>query len=139
MTTIIKQRTPFDCGVCTIAMATGNTYEGVWDTLTADHRVTVRDKGMNDSLIKHVMQSLGFTYDVDYTKRTCSPHWGTLGFVQNNWWGRRVMLDLFSKNHWEGRHLVYFDGKNVCDPSTQQVYNTLQELDPLHYWIFNES
>jgi hypothetical protein len=138
MTQMIEQRRPTDCGVCCLAMALGVPWETIEEAIPEDIVDIVREKGMVDEYIHSILSSLGYINDIDYTKRVWSLNWSTMGFARNMLWGRRCMIQVRSINYQDGYHLIYWDGKELLDPSVGNKYTDFNSLEIMSMWLFNE-
>lgn len=142
MTTLIKQRESFDCGIACLAMALNLSWDDVMQSMPEQHVDELKRLGMSDSMYKDLFAALGLVNDVDYTVRYYGHHWCNYRFFKNMLWGRRAICQVRSKNYAEGFHFVYWNGHAVYDPSTKETYSTDEwpnEIEPGKVWMFNET
>lgn len=134
MTELIRQRTTYDCAVCTIAMATGFSYEVV-------HYAGVLsggfdpDKGCRSE--QAVLEKLGVspdTFKCYYREWCISPE-----FYREMTWGRRAIMAVPSLNKEGGFHSVYWTGRELLDPCTQKTYTEWGQLLPAELVLFVET
>jgi hypothetical protein len=139
MTILIKQRTPTDCGVCSLAMATGRTYE---DVLGAVGDCYDAARGMR--YMGSALERLGFSYAFQNGEPV-----GDIVVMQREWslspklyrrmiWGRRALVSVPSLNNEGGWHLIYFDGEAVFDPSPLKTYTAFEQLEPEEIVLFRQ-
>lgn len=132
MTVLIKQRGPSDCVLAAIAMAAGKAYDELWTQDDYD-RVTA-DKGVSDE--EPWMLRAGFKKGEHYRRVHL---WGReMDVVKTLLEGRRAMLSVHSLNNDGGYHMVYWDGKQILDPSTQRTYLHLWSVVLISVIIFYE-
>lgn len=141
MTTLIKQRTPHDCGVCCLAMALDLPYEVVHVAATESKAFGV-DKGMwgTNGILERLCLSPGsktVTNDGEWVE------WArgyeiTPQFFRQIAWGRKSLLSVPSQNIENGWHYVYYDGHKVWDPSNKKTYTEFEELNPDSILVFRE-
>lgn len=141
-----------DCFLCSAAMAAGITYEQAWDALDDTLRACFGPKGrgpMGDQCDK-ILSKLGFervrvgarTGDPssapgDYFVLFMLPEYATSGFLRNVLWGRRALLQVPSKNYPGEQHIIYWDGRELFDPSNKRAWEW-QEVEPIYVWLFDE-
>lgn len=114
---IIKQKTPYDCALASIAMLAGKPYGKLWSkgfrarieekqqTCGEDLDFAFSRAGFNDTnLIRICMQRVNEYDRPDVLK-----------------W-RRGVIQLPSLNQPNTDHLVYWDGEKIYDPSPKQIY-----------------
>lgn len=140
MTTLIKQRTPNCCAVCTIAMATDHTYEEVMAVAGDSY---VQGKGTHNE--EGILNRLGLTNQFDrsyqptgdfhtrYKDASLSSEW-----FRTVAWGRRAIMAVPSLNIEGGFHSIYWDGWEIFDPSTLKTYTEFNQLLPKELILFQE-
>lgn len=141
VTTLIKQRDSYDCGIACLAMALNLSWEDVMQAMPEEHKPVLVEKGMSDKMYHALFANLGLVNDVDYTTRYYGNHWCNYRFFKNMLWGRRAICEVRSKNYPEGFHFIYWNGHDVFDPSTMLTYSNEDwpnEIEPLKVWVFNE-
>lgn len=141
MTTLIAQRTPHDCMICCIAMATGMRYETVMlaglDTKAFDPASGCRNE-------QKLLEELGFSNKYDNGESV-----GDFMSIHRDWsytpefflrfaWGRPSILAVPSLNNENGWHAVYYSGRNLYDPSPKLTYTTFRQLKPDNIVLFRE-
>lgn len=133
MTTLIKQRTGNDCALAAIAMAAGCTS---WDQLWSDEDlVPIKDRGVGDLTLW--LARAGYQRNVHYKGiyvHGLSYHEDLVGLL----WRRRALLSVHSLNN-EGNHMVYWDGQELFDPSTQLTYKLLRSLHIVRIVVFDDT
>ena len=138
MITLIKQRTPSDCMICCIAMATTISYETI---MAAALEVKAFEEGVGTKDKQEVLKALGFTWKngpdmgEDFVARY-KPWETSPEYFRIQHWGRPTIFTVPSLNNEGGQHAVYYDGFAVFDPSNLNRYNTFDELMPTHSLIF---
>lgn len=135
---MIKQRGTTDCSVATVAMAADVPYETVLEKTPADVVEILLSKGCLDKHMSAMLNALGYENFVDYERRIFSCHYATTSFTRNMLWGRRAILTVMSKNVRDGQHNIYWDGRQLFDPSPLQVYYW-HEVEPIEIIFFDES
>lgn len=139
---MIKQRTPSDCAICCMAMLTGRPYE---DVMQVVGDAFDPERGMRQE--QKALQRLGFVYRFDNGRLTddstmaCRHRAFEIApeFFRGLAWGRRALLSVPSLNIPGGWHMVYYDGREVLDPSTRKTYSAFEELRPDDIVIFREA
>lgn len=58
--------------------------------------------------------------------------------IRNLLRGRRAMIQVPSLNYEGAEHFIYWDGKQIRDPSNKQVYQFMQHVFPSYVIIFDE-
>lgn len=140
MTVLIQQRTPSDCGVCCLAMVTGRPYE---DVLAAIGDAFDPVRGLGDE--GRALDRLGFSnafldgYPVGDFTRLHRGYAVSPEFFRDMAWGRRALLSVPSLNKEGGWHMVYFDGRELFDPSTRTTYQRFRDLRPEELVLFREA
>lgn len=131
---IVKQRATYDCVLAVLAMASGKPYEEMFDPAFCQ-------------IVEQATKCSGDNLDEAYKRA---------GFINGeNMWivyfgnneprlarqmlmGRRAMIQVPSLNHEGAEHMIYWDGRQILDPSNKQVYKYLQHVFPTYVTIFNE-
>lgn len=139
----IRQRHEQDCFLCCIAMAIGMSYERAalrWGDELVNH---VANSGLVGSKnIEKAFGSVGLQRDRDYTTVYAQipghAAWETAAEIKKFLWGRRACIQVESKNYRGRFHIIYWDGKELHDPSPLKTY-TWHEVEPIFVWLFNES
>lgn len=128
-----------DCFLCCAAMAAGKSYDDSWGALTDDLREVMHVRGPKDKECAEVLRLLGLGEAIrDYTILFRLPEFGTVGFMRNMLWGRRAMIQVPSKNYDGEMHIVYWDGRELHDPSNLRLYAWI-EVEPVYVWLFDET
>ncbi len=139
MTHLVKQRTPHDCAVACMAMLTGRTYDSV---MAAIGDAFDPEKGMARE--ETALKRLGF----DNSYASGEPA-GNFVCLRRDWcistkffrrlaWARRALMSVPSLNFEGGWHMVYFDGREVYDPSNMKTYSRFEQLEPDEMVLFSE-
>lgn len=137
---VIKQRTKFDCVICTIAMALGKSYADVLTTA-----VRINDKfdpdvgGLRRDY--EIIEAFGLKQMVDFRvmHRGGDPHAIlSAGFFRQFAWGRRSIMAVPSLNFSDSFHSIYWNGSEVLDPSNGIAYSKWDELLPIELILFAE-
>ena len=134
-TKIVKQRADYDCALAVLAMVSGRDYDEIFD---ADFcaRINERKVCTGDDLIEAYARA-GFEkgknlHDV-YTGYGIN-----FPILRQLIWGRRAMIQVPSLNYVGSEHMIYWNGKEVIDPSNKQTYKFLQSVFPTYVMIFDE-
>ena len=134
---MIEQRTDSDCVFVCVAMALDLTYEQLQEKCGAAFMVLMEGQGCDDKMQRALLTAAGLKEGEDYAIRHFGLHWCSLGFAKNMLWGRRAIVTVRSKNFNESRHVVYWDGRAVADPSKKQRWEW-GEIEPLSAILFSE-
>lgn len=141
-----------DCFLCSAAMAAGVSYDEAWNALDDDLRACFAPeaKGPMGDQCDKVLSALGFervrvgarTGDPasapgDYFVLFMLPEYATSGFLRNVLWGRRALLQVPSKNYAGEQHIIYWDGRELHDPSNKRTW-AWKEVEPIYVWLFDE-
>lgn len=138
MTELVVQRTAYDCGICSIAMALGRSYEEVVAAAGDDFS----EKGLRSEV--QALKGLGLNYnwrngepDGDFV----SLHRGwaiSPEFFRSLAWGRRALMSVPSLNKEGSWHMIYWTGDHVLDPSPNKTYAEWGQLLPNEMTLFRE-
>ena len=140
MSALIKQRTPHDCVICSLAMLTGRSYE---DVVAAIGDVFDPERGVRYE--QKALERLGFSCRFEngepagdfvslHRAYAFSPQ-----FFRSLAWGRRALVSVPSLNYPDGSHMIYWDGIAVLDPSDKKTYQRFDELLPEELVLFRET
>lgn len=132
MTELIRQRTPHDCAICTIAMALGRPYEEVMDAaLKAD--VFDPEKGCRAEYA--IIERFG----LEQMREFRSMHRGVLApdYFLHFSWARRSILSVPSLNIEGGFHSVLWTGSALLDPCRLKTYSEWKDLRPEEIILFS--
>jgi hypothetical protein len=135
----IRQRSPHDCGICAIAMATGRSYEDVLAVAGDNYRP---DSGIHNEW--ELLERLGLVQGGhDGTPEGDFVHVDS-GAIRPAWfrilaWGRRAIMAVPSLNTEGSFHLIYFDGGRVFDPHPNKRYIHFAQLEPVELILFREA
>lgn len=130
-TVFVKQRTTHDCVPACMAMLTGLPIDAVIERLgdcfnpekgTRNDHLSLNRMGFCDDEFIHIYKD--WRLSVQLFKRFA--------------WRRRALLTVPSLNHEGGWHMVYVDGENLYDPSTQKTYENYSQLEPHYMTLFRE-
>ena len=147
---LIGQKTPTDCGVCSMAMLTGLGYKKTYE-LMSKSGAYVEGKGLYDdhkALLalglregrernKNVPKALNIV-PIDF-KVLWKPWEISAKFYAQQIWGRRALLSVPSLNNPGGSHMIYWHYDRIYDPSPKKTYKEFNELEPTGIIIFMES
>src|SRR4029077_15672150 len=114
---LIPQRTAYDCGICTIAMATGRSYEEVMAAALAAKAFD--EIGLRSE--QWVLERLGLDYSFENGEPVgdfVCRHRGVLApeFFRSFAGRRRAIMAVPSLNIEKGFHSVFWDGRRLFDP-----------------------
>lgn len=113
---VIQQRADDDCTICSIAMAIGLPYERVMEA-AAQSVGGYRYQGKPGTMSpKGVLLDLGFDV-VRVGVAAVQP-----ATLKRLLWGRRAVLSVPSLNGFDGHHDVFWDGREIHDPTTKRAY-----------------
>lgn len=131
---LIAQRTDSDCGICSIAMATGRTYEEVMQAAGAEFDP---EKGLRNE--QAVLKALGLSSSANGDFICLYSGILTGSFFRNLAWGRRALVSAPSLNIPGGSHMLYVDAAGtVFDPCLRQRYEHFHQLEPTELTLFRE-
>lgn len=143
MTETIKQRYEQDCFLCCLAMAAGLPYDEALAKWGAEFVEHVSQNGLVGRIhIERAFSAIGLVRDDNY--RT------VIGIIPGNsdsqtaptfrdvLWGRRACVQVPSKNYAGRYHIVFWDGRELHDPSPLKTY-TWSEVEPVWIWLFDET
>jgi len=132
MTTLIKQKGFYDCALASISMAAGHsTWEQLWNE---EDLKAVEGKGVSDET--PWLLRAGFEKYRDY--RRVFMHGEYQQVVKNLLWRRRAMIAANSLNTPDGGHMMYWNGEELFDPSTQRTFLHLNSMLINSVIIFND-
>lgn len=142
MTVLVQQRTTSDCSICCFAMALGRTYEDVIATVgphfdpakgLANEYEALKDLGL-----KCKFENGEPTDETEFLVKRRD--WCIHPQMIRSWcWGRRAIITVPSLNIEDGFHVVYYDGKDLFDPSREKRYEKFTDLFPDEAVIFREA
>lgn len=132
MVELIRQRTPHDCAICTIAMALGRPYEEVMDT-ALKAKVFDPEKGCYSEY--SIIERFGFEQMRDFRIM----HRGVLApdYFLHFSWARRSIMAVPSLNIEGGFHSVLWTGSELRDPCTRKTYSEWKQLRPEEIILFS--
>jgi len=114
-TTLIKQRHQGDCGVACLAMFLGKTYEQVEGCIQFAIKRNPPIDGMNNVEIARVLRQYALNPMQIYTLLPDVP----------------AILSVPSLGTKKKFHYIYWDGKNMYDPSRSETYSNKDFVDSL--------
>lgn len=132
---LIKQRSNYDCALAVLAMASGKQYEEIFDAEFCA-RIEEKQTCTGDDLLEAYRRA-GFVKGENL--RTISTAHAMPHLPLQLIWGRRAMIQVPSLNYKGSEHFVYWDGKEILDPSNKQVYRYLQNIVPTYIIVFDEA
>lgn len=139
MTVLVPQRSPCDCGVACLAMLTGRDYD---DVVAVVGDAFDPERGLESE--QTALNRLGFSCTFqdgepvgDYIVHS-KPFCISSSYLRFMLWGRRALVTVPSLNYNGGAHMVYFDGRDVFDPSTLKRYERYKQLEPTSLVLFRE-
>ena len=133
-TTLIKQRSGNDCVLAAIAMARGAASWGdIWTD--ADLESVIASKGVSG--YGPWLEQAGFKPDQFKEIQI----WGSTDqqIVRQLLWHRRALVSVHSLNNDQGHHMVFWDGHEIFDPSTQRTYLWLHSATITRVVLLDES
>lgn len=140
MTQLVRQRLKFDCGICTLAMATGRPYAEIRAAAEEGSNFDVRQG------IRREWQVLGrlglqmgghVSADGDFwslERSILAPE-----AFRRHALGRRAIMAVPSLNMPGHLHSIYWDGTTVFDPHPKRLYTRFDELLPDELILFREA
>ncbi len=127
---IYKQRGNSDCVLACLSMAMKLPYSKLWPKIF--RREIEEAKGAYGSTFERAFEIAGLS---DYLKvYVTNPE-----DLQLLFFGRRALLQVPSLNYKGGSHLVYWDGRELHDPSNKKTYKRIEDCKPTIVWIINMS
>lgn len=144
MSGLVTQRTPNDCVIATIAMATGRPYDEVL-RVGIECGAYVEGKGTRGD--SKILEALGLSHEFENGRPVgdivCKhrPHCLSAEFFRDLAWGRRAIFTVPSLNIEDGHHSVYWDGREVFDPNPpgKKRYVAFDDLLPSEVILFKET
>lgn len=138
LTSLVQQRTPYDCSVCCMAMLTDRSYE---EALTSIGDAFHPTEGMRRE--QKALERLGFSHTFSGGEAigdVVCRHRGPLApeFFRQFAWGRRALMTVPSLNYAGKWHMIFWDGVRVWDPSPGKAYQAWVELMPDELVLFDE-
>lgn len=137
MSGVIKQRDEYDCGICCIAMATARDYDEVLSK--------VGDLYNPCAGISQEAKALGLLgcnwtglASADIIGISLSANLSPKRFRLTAW-GRRAIMLVPSLNKPGSSHFIYWDGRQIFDPSNKLTYRDFSELEPTRLNLFGEA
>lgn len=133
---LVKQRTNYDCALAVLAMATGKPYEELFDPEFCE-RVEEAKTCSGDNLDEAYRRAgfvKGETMWVFHPG--VNPNYQ---LIRNLLRGRRAMIQVPSLNYEGAEHFIYWDGRQIHDPSNKQAYQYMQHVFPTYVMIFDEA
>jgi hypothetical protein len=143
MPELLVQRTPHQCAIATLAMATGRDYAEV---LAAGLKCGGFVEGEGTRHEQRILVELGFDYSFedgfpigDFVCWHRGFEISAEGFRQRAW-GRRAIMSVPSLNQEGGSHSIYWTGRDVLDPNPpeRKRYSKWAELLPTELILFRE-
>lgn len=117
MTTLIQQLSDHDCALASIAMALGfERWSDCWGP--DDLERAIKENGVGD--VSPWLERFGL-YNRRQVRRV-HIHEGYQDPIKALLWKRRALVSVHSLNNDDGRHMIYWDGERVWDPSTKRTY-----------------
>lgn len=144
MADVLIQRTPYQCAIATIAMATGRDYDEVL-RVGIETKAFVEGKGCCHEA--RILEALGFSNRFerghavgDFVCRRRGFE-TSAEFFRQFAWGRRAVMTVPSLNIPDGHHSIYWDGWEVFDPNppSKQRYTDFGQLLPSEMILFRET
>lgn len=142
MTEMVRQHGDRDCFLCCMCMALGLSYEQMTQQVSPALVQRIQQEGTFSEDIALVMRLLGLDTKVQvrsfYRHDPALSYGSSAEFARDMLWGRRALIQVKSLNVEGGRHIVYWDGEQLFDPSNQRIY-LWDTLQPLYITIFDET
>lgn len=132
---LVKQRSKFDCALACLAMVSGKQYEELFDPEFCA-RIEQKTTCSGDDLAEAYRRA-GFVKDKNM--RVIYIGYGaSVPVIRQMLWGRRAMIQVPSLNYEGSEHFIYWNGREIFDPSNKQVYRFSQHIFPTYVSIFDE-
>lgn len=140
LTVLIKQRFDKDCALCCLAMILGISYEEAYEA-QGDLGDLLRTRGPYGKEFVNLFANLGLVPDIEYKTLFLLPEYCNDTFLQNALWGRPALIEVRSKNYGKSgeKHIVYWDGRELFDPSNKRTYQNLDECEPIYLYLFDRT
>lgn len=135
MMQIYNQQREYDCLLAGIATFLQKPIEDIFPEEFRQH--VEEKKGTHGDDVDKAFEMAGLTKNVDYWTVSIPP-WSVAYTIRDLLRGRRAFLQVRSLNNKDSFHLVYYDGKDLHDPSNKQQYRWLNQCFPEYVWVFNE-
>lgn len=132
---MVKQRTNCDCALAVLSMASGREYDDLYDAEFCA-RIEAAKTCTGDDLIEAYRRA-GFEKGKNL-REIYVGQGQSMPVVRQMIWGRKAMIQVPSLNYEGVEHFIYWNGREILDPSTKQVYRYLQHLFPTYVMIFDE-
>ncbi len=136
MTALIQQREKSDCGVATVAMLAGVSYEVALQALGKHYQ-----PGVGTRYFDMALNRLGY-FSEWRDGVPVGDYMNVHSDILQPWyfkrlaWGHKAMIIVPSLNIEGGHHILYYDGDNVWDPCLLKTYSSFAELQPSDMYIF---
>jgi ABC-type bacteriocin/lantibiotic exporter with double-glycine peptidase domain len=131
---LVKQKGPSDCVLCSLAMAVKQPYTKLFSSKFREKVLT--SDGCYDKLLTEAFKRAGLVEGENLKKiytENLDRH-----LVNAIIWGRRALLQVPSLNYAKGSHMIYWNGRELLDPSNLQVYRFIENVRPTYVWLFKE-
>lgn len=125
----IKQRGDYDCALCCVAMALGKPLDELFTAEQFAEAEQRRSTAPGDLLVE-----LGLTDGIDFRSVYLGAVSESKGNVLQLLHGRKALLQVQSLNNPPpAKHIIYWDGYALHDPSNKQVYRWLEQCVTVGY------
>lgn len=132
---LVQQRSNYDCALACLSMASGVNYEHLFEKEFCERiEKATTCTGLD---LEEAYSRAGFTKQnmkVVYVGYNQSPI-----IIRSLLWGRRALIQVPSLNYEGSEHFIFWNGKEILDPSTKQTYKFLQNIYPTYITIFEEA
>lgn len=131
-----KQQRDYDCALACIASFVERPYAEIWP---ADFLAVVDEaKGAYGEKLTLAFESAGLVKNEHYKVIFLPDSWIAAPQIKSILFGRRAFMQVPSLNNENGQHMVYWNGRELFDPSNKQEYKFLSHCQPSHLWLFDE-
>jgi len=137
MTKLIKQKTPKDCWPTCLAMALNITHSEMKRKIGSTLWKQVCQLGTTFEIEKKLMAKFDLAWEHDWWSLWPDNNHVSTYFLRHVLWGRRAIISVKSKNNLDGMHAIYWNGKELFDPSPKKTYRW-EEVEACKFVFFNE-
>jgi ABC-type bacteriocin/lantibiotic exporter with double-glycine peptidase domain len=132
---IVKQKGDSDCVLAVLSMAVNKPYSQMFKPKFCE-AVEAAD-GCTQDLLKKAFKLAGLVEGENM--RSLYTHQLDKHYIAALLWERRAMIQVTSLNYRKGEHFIYWDGKELFDPSNKQVYKFVENLRPTYLWLLKDN
>lgn len=110
----VEQRLHKDCFFCSVAMATGHSYEQLGRKCGFMLMARVAQDASTNDLHKEVLKKAGLREFKNYRRVWCAPGYTGLRVIREMLWGRCAIIQVKLSDN--TTHAIYWDGAKMHDP-----------------------